>query len=250
MRRPTRLSSGGGGYTLLEVMLFLAISSALALIAFTGLGPRLRNTRFTDATRSLQSDIVREISNTEVGVNRRANGSCQKGLVAGKEAPVFTSAGSEAGTSAGCVVNGRLVELTKDEAVYYSIISLRTADVPEDCQQDDIATIVDCFKPRILTSDEDKPIKKAHKSGMQVDPVVRFGYVQNPNSTSKHYFFYDPNLTFTDAKNQLLAIGSSGTVLGGTPNQCATLSLSGRKASLTFTTTSPQPELNSKGCTT
>ncbi len=227
-------------------MLFLAISSMLALVAFTGLGPRLRNTRFTDATRSLQSDIVREMSDAQVGVNSRIEGSsCKEGTIAGAAAPVFANASEDLG---GCVVNGRLVELSNTQATYYAVISLRTPEKSknvDDCKGDSLDIIIDCFKPIIVTGSEIEPRIRLYKNGMQATPDVRFGYIQSPNSNNKHYFFYNVSPRTT----QVLSTGLNGTVDADlTATACATLSLGDRRSSLEFNTNSLRPELKIKGC--
>lgn len=234
-----------GGYTLLEVMLFLAISSALALIAFLGLGPRLRNVRFTDATRALQSDIVREFSSTQAGVNRRPdNFLCSYNSTL--DGPKVEAKNDVAtGSSGDCIINGKLVELGQNSATYYSIISLRTprpADPTNNCNNNDFSEITDCFKPTIqLSGSPTGPSVQNYKNGMQASSSltpVYYGYLQDPNGTNKHYFFYN-SLPSTK-------ITSSDATLSGTKDVC--LSLSGRKAILTLSTNTLQPELKSEGC--
>lgn len=223
------------GYTLLEVMLFLAISSALALIAFTGLGPRLSNARFTDATRALQSDITREISNAQIGVNGRSDATgCS--VVSG--VPAFSGAAS-GGSSQDCIINGRLVELSQSKATYFSIVSLRKPNsAVASCNQDTIAIIASCYKPTIVISSEPIPLVRSYKNGLEANKVVRFGYLQNPNNTNKHYFFYGPSPEATP----LIAAAATDT----TSEVC--LTLGSRKASLTLSVATPQPVLNAKGC--
>ena len=65
------------GFTLLEVSLFLAVSGALGLIAFVGLGPRLRNVRFTQSIRLIESTINAQFAASQSGQNNRpANFIC------------------------------------------------------------------------------------------------------------------------------------------------------------------------------
>lgn len=56
------------GFTLTEVMLFLAVSGFLVMIALAGLGGRINRVRFTDAMRSLESFFESEESYVRNGM--------------------------------------------------------------------------------------------------------------------------------------------------------------------------------------
>ena len=86
------------GFTLLEVALFFSITGLLALVAFAGLGPRLRNVRFTDATRTLEASVQQELSNYQFGVNQReSNINCMPGASGPVVSVVTSGPGVEAG---------------------------------------------------------------------------------------------------------------------------------------------------------
>lgn len=243
------------GYTLLEVVLFLAISSALALIAFLGLGPRLRNARYTDATRALQSDITQEIINAQSGLNKRPDDFCcvknssNQPEIKRREVSGNNCGGAgESGSSQDCVINGRLVELDKENATYYAVVSLRRPAIAGAlCSDlsDDFTAIADCFSPLIVKSGEPVPITKEHKNGLTIEPILQedfpliYGYIQNPESNSKHYFVK----TGTSTDNYVASTAYAGLVA---PKRVC-LVLRNRQSVLTIKP-GAQPELSSERC--
>ena len=70
------------GFTIIEVILFLAISSLLILMATRSIGSRTKTTQFTDAVRSLESFFERRIALVEAGslVDDNVNCSYNPGL--------------------------------------------------------------------------------------------------------------------------------------------------------------------------
>lgn len=70
------------GFTIVEVVLFLAISSLLILMATRSIGSRTKTTQFTDAVRSLESFFERRLALVEAGslVDDNVNCSYNPGL--------------------------------------------------------------------------------------------------------------------------------------------------------------------------
>lgn len=62
-----RIDNTTGGFTIIEVIIFLAISSFMIIIAATSIGGRTRDVQFTDAARSVESLVERHISLVETG---------------------------------------------------------------------------------------------------------------------------------------------------------------------------------------
>lgn len=130
------------GYTLMEVTLFLAISSALALIAFIGLGPRLRNVRFTDAVRGVEASVVQAMSSDVSVVNTRNSEAC---VLGGPE--------STAGSSESCVLNGTAIIFDGNRSVKYrSVVSRR--EPRANCDTSELAGVLKCYDSRVLADNE------------------------------------------------------------------------------------------------
>lgn len=104
-----------GGFTIIEVTLFLAISAMLLMIAFAFTGSTLRNMRFTDATKSLQGFFQQQY--TRVQTNSLALNTPSG------DAPICTVNGSignnplatnSTGTSNTCILLGSALDIAAD----------------------------------------------------------------------------------------------------------------------------------------
>ncbi|MFZ1458681.1 MAG: prepilin-type N-terminal cleavage/methylation domain-containing protein [Candidatus Saccharimonadales bacterium] len=62
----------GNGFTVIEVIIFLAISGLLLTMALIGSGQMARQQRFTDSVNGLQSNLQREYESVASGVNIRS----------------------------------------------------------------------------------------------------------------------------------------------------------------------------------
>jgi len=243
------------GYTLLEVTLFLAISSLLTIVAFIGLGPRLRNIRFTAATRDLQSGLSRQFTDAAVGeTGRVANFQCSSST----GAPVVSSkTGDTTATSGDCIINGRLAVFDTKQVTYYSIISLRNCETSGASNL--FATIVDSCQPLVQTDSTLSPAPQTamYDSGMTIKNTdtsanrFAFGYIQDPNSTARYSFVYTgPSVELSSRLFVSTAKGAINTLRDSAEHTiCAKLST--RNAAFVFTTDQELPDLryNQVGCT-
>lgn len=273
MKTQSRARAVSKGYTILEVMLFLAISSGLALIAFLGLGPRLLNVRFTDATRAIQSDITKEVINSEVGVSRTSDGFiCERYEFFGTQPRIRDDAGRTGGSSQDCVINGKIAYITADKVDYHSIVSLRQpVDTPTSCQNpgNSFEAISKCYRPRVprqFNNPERSLIRTVtNKSGLlaQDSPSlesipVGFGYIQNPSSSSKYFFIFkgvdgvddtglfDGRSQFVNSANVAIDVIQNSWEITTDKKVC--LRLRGREAVLIFKPGAQEPELKSERC--
>ena len=98
---------GSGGYTIIEVLLFLAISGLLLLIAFVGTGSTIRSVRFTDSGRSLEAFLQKQYDDIINGVNSRTSDlKCSAGNV---------ESGNQAVGTSSCLLIGKLLGFTLGE---------------------------------------------------------------------------------------------------------------------------------------
>lgn len=257
------------GYTLLEVTLFMAISSLLALTAFVGLGPRLRNARFTDSIRSTESSFAKEMQASQSGANFRDSSSgCGINDVAGSKVPDLTATASEPGASGNCVINGKLSVFNNDAVEYFSIISLRSKKTNEsDCK--DTATfekILACYKPQIVGSPYlPAPTERKYSNNVELtatDDITKFlpspnnklsyGYLSDPSTGSAYRFFYkEPGSVAGGAGfSDKWRLSGSNTVSDPTETRFVCLGLPPRSAKISFTTASIKPVVKfDEGCT-
>lgn len=101
------------GYTIVETLIFLAVSSALLVAAMVTIGGRQNSTRFSQSIRQVQSEIDVIMNDVATGYYQRNNEiDCDAG-VSGK--PVTAGTGTnQIGTNAGCIFLGRIMHFSPD----------------------------------------------------------------------------------------------------------------------------------------
>lgn len=122
------------GYTIVEVMIFLAVTGLLfAMIALTFTGTRGR-TQFQTAARDIESRTRDIINDTSTGYYYRTGDFSCQATVAG---PVFSPGGAEQGSNQECIFIGRVLHFDVDddptEYHVYNVAALRRVypDGPE-----------------------------------------------------------------------------------------------------------------------
>lgn len=117
-----------GGFTITEVMMFLAVSGLLLVAALAGVSTNINNTRFNDTVRSVTSYLQGQYDEVANGLNdRESNVSCDA------SAAINTS-GSTAPGMTNCVVLGRFIKIEGDSFTSRYIIGYSTlpfAELPE-----------------------------------------------------------------------------------------------------------------------
>lgn len=127
-RRRMVKTGGQQGFTLIEILLFLAITGLLFLIGFFGTGAQVRQVRFNDSMRGLHSYLQKQYNLVATGANpRQVNATCTGGGTLGTP-PTFGTGAATAGDTAGdagdCVLLGRLVKFdpgTSNMTAYYVV---------------------------------------------------------------------------------------------------------------------------------
>jgi type II secretory pathway pseudopilin PulG len=105
------------GFTLIEVILFLAVSGLFFGIAFAGIRQRSNNVQFTDAMRSLQSYIQRVQNEVYNGVNTRDDSiGCSYGIPSEDSITVGLANPSDPGQSEDCLLVGKVLHFTNDSS--------------------------------------------------------------------------------------------------------------------------------------
>jgi type II secretory pathway pseudopilin PulG len=241
------------GFTLLEVTLFLAISGALGMIAFLGLGPRLRNVQFTQSIRLVENTINNQFTDSLTGKNTRPDGFVCNGNPDGtlKISTAIGGADISVGSSTNCVINGKMVFLEQDQMTFYSIVSRRIGIGSNCTNPDTLDDVESCFHPRITGVVPDEPpisTSVAYSNGVKVkfpEPPATsyrgYGYIQSPNGVKKFNFFYNDVI----ASGPELTNGNT-TVSGGPLKAC--FELADRQAQLELTVENIKPKVSFEGC--
>jgi type II secretory pathway pseudopilin PulG len=111
-----------GGYTIIEVSLFLAISAALLLLV-AGLQSMVTRQRFQDSMTSLRTTIQSEYEEVRSGINSRLGGVNIQGCGTGTSAP---------GADNECLMIGKLIRFNADSSnIYINYVVAAEATVPQ-----------------------------------------------------------------------------------------------------------------------
>jgi type II secretory pathway pseudopilin PulG len=229
------------GFTLLEVTLFLAISSSLALVAFVGLGPKLRNVRFTDSMRGVEASVQKTVTDSRSGLSKNSELLCKKMerqvTLNGQNVTNYFSiidGGAQAGSSQDCVLNGVFIDFNKNQnkVLYQTIASLRERRTGASCNSaNDAARMYECFGAF--------PVDNTSSNS---EYSLTNGLVQTSSGTRHAYYYLDP-----ETNQPYTTLVSDGNYVD---EMQVCYKLDSRVASLNFTTKSIDPEVSfdKQGC--
>lgn len=108
-----------GGFTLFEVMITMAISGSMLMIAVITFGGQQRKTQFNQSLRSISSQISDSINDTATGYFPFSTKTCTGG---GIGRPTFLGGSPEAGTNIGCVFLGKALVFGKSKVDSYPVV--------------------------------------------------------------------------------------------------------------------------------
>lgn len=103
--------AGQKGYTIIEVLLFLSISAMLLTVALTSTNSTISNTRFSDATRSLEMFFKDQYTKVQTG-SLAYSLPAGSNRVCSQSNDVVTLVGGEKGT---CLLLGSSLEIQPDQ---------------------------------------------------------------------------------------------------------------------------------------
>jgi|GEM_PF-1995767 type II secretory pathway pseudopilin PulG len=114
------------GFTIIESMLFLAITALVFVVGFAGIGSRLEAVRYTDSVRNLESDVETVLRNTDDGLNLRLlNQACS--ITGASPVIAETASDNPVGQQEQCAVAGVDVNFEIDETKRDSFTTNSTA---------------------------------------------------------------------------------------------------------------------------
>jgi len=130
------------GFTIVEVLIFLAVSSALMVSAFTLITGLQNKTSFTQGINDVQQQIDSVINNVTNGYY--AESSTQQTCLVIGGAIDFQNGSSEKGTNSDCIFLGRMIVFGNDETyTVYNIAGKRqSAPGKEVTKMSDAAPII------------------------------------------------------------------------------------------------------------
>jgi hypothetical protein len=131
------------GYTIVEVIIFLAISSALFIISSLFLSQSEGHNRFSQSMRDTQSKISDILNDIPTGFANGTSGTTGISCMQVSGHPKFNPGGG--GTSADCIFLGKVIQFTdsnnpptagQESTIYiYSVFGLRTTTPPGETER-------------------------------------------------------------------------------------------------------------------
>lgn len=219
----------GDGFTVIEVMLFLAISGALLLMAMLGSGEMARHARFSDSVNSFHSNMQRYYEEVASGVNTRAlNDGCAAGNV-------------RAGTDT-CLLIGRVISFNEDTSggiVRYATSSAAipdTGSIYSQLQAGSVTVQASGEQPitlpwgalfqnasRASAVIAAQPLKQVGSTRALINNVA---FLRHPNGSQiVPYFFYSTNNGLANVQSGLTtALNALSATSATTANICITTS--------------------------
>jgi len=117
------MQSTDHGFTIIEVMLVLAVTGLMLIGVFVGANAQISMQRYKDSVTSLQAELQDEYSQVLNVANDRTPGACPTGR---------SPASSSRGADAKCLILGRLVQGSSTTITSTPVIGISTSGNPSD----------------------------------------------------------------------------------------------------------------------
>lgn len=187
-----------GGFTIIEVTIFLAVTAMLLTIAMVGVTRAVNSARFTDSTRSLESFVQQQFDSVVNGVNIRSGQEiCDS---SGAVIDVAPATGANPGTSQSCLLLGKQISITplsSDITVNY-IVGVKPGVDPVTSNEREILkaynpTVVTAAYTETFTIPWSAEVLQAWRpTTSSGDAVTRIAFIRSPISPSIYTFTYLP----------------------------------------------------------
>lgn len=161
IRGESRVAARSGGYTIVEALIFLAVSALLFTSTMLFLAGRQNSAQFTNAVRDFETQLVDVANDVSSGVFQTSpNVVCD---ASGN--PVETFAPRDAGTDQRCIFLGRVIKLSNngnaEQFVVYSAIGNRLNG-----SSLDVKTLAEAGPKLLLTGGAiDSQLRQVHSFG-------------------------------------------------------------------------------------
>lgn len=108
------------GFTIVEVMIFLAVSGALFISVMALISGQQQKTEFSQGIRDLQGQIQDTLNDVTTGYYSKSKAyTCTAPIVAGP--PSFSTTSQEQGANLGCIFVGRALQFNSAQYIRYTI---------------------------------------------------------------------------------------------------------------------------------
>ena len=188
------------GYTIVEVMIVLAISSMMFLAANTFISGRVSETNFRTGVNETASRIQDAIDQVSSGQYSDQPFTCDTS----SGTLVFQSASSEQGTKDNCVFMGKIIYFNSTDNTY-TVKSLAGKNTSGNTVQ-----LADISLAEIYNNGSLESIRTTNKlpGGIQVSGDVNLGWIINPNGSEGGGDSVSQNLWFIEDQSSTYKIAT------------------------------------------
>lgn len=149
------LRQNRGGYTIIEVMIVLAVSAALFAAAITGYINQNRRTQFSESVQTFAQNLQDLINDNDTGYySSKENFGCTAGNIG---FPTVTSSAASRGTNSSCVFLGKALQLAPtDNSSAYDALTVVGRRLKEHSQ--DVASTLSEAKPVAIEASAERRV--------------------------------------------------------------------------------------------
>lgn len=196
------------GYTILEVMIVLAISGVMFLIAATFVSGKQERTAFTAGVNQMTSQIQDVIEQVIDGQYSDIPLNCTFAASGSTGTTSFGSATTAQGTNSNCVFLGKVLQFTSDPSVpgTYNVLSLAGGRLDS---SDNLITTLTNADPQAITSPVDLTVNQTVPQGLSLSKIIKVTDATTGSSKSTY------SLAFIQSQGALPSVGSTGNPFVG-----------------------------------
>lgn len=167
LARTSELNKSRAGYTLLEVMIVLAVSTLVFVAIAATFSGRQARVEFTQALRNYESGLQNIISDVAEG-SYQSGFTCQASSAGGS--PTFSNGTQNPGSNLGCIFLGKIVASEQNQSDVLTIVGRRTVSN----STRDVSTLPEAAPVAVRppASSVDVTVRLAHTFNLEVRRVV------------------------------------------------------------------------------
>lgn len=198
-----------GGFTIIEVMLFLSITGLLLIGAFLASGSAVGQIRFTDGVRGLESFMKRQYEEVLSGVNSRPNNIRCSGSA--------TSSGTSSPGTSNCYLLGKAIVFTagsSEARTFYVVGSEPTIVDPDDSLDESLKS----YAPATVTTESEAfsiPWDVYFRAGKRQDSqaINAIAFLRSPISSQVGVYLFNTSASITNPEplSSVITVNASDT---------------------------------------
>lgn len=171
------------GFTIIEVILFFAVSAALLVGIVAATGGAVGNARFTDSLKGIESFTQRQYEEVLSGVNTRSTS-----IVCGSSASTTPGASS-------CLLLGKIIMFTQNSSQVKTYFITGTTPLIPPANNLNVNQIISLYIPQVISTGGESyelPWGAMFNSGKRADnnSIDSIAYVRSPTSSQIEVYLF------------------------------------------------------------